>query len=290
MRRMSSSGPGCIRTRTARRALAVALLAAAVSPAHARQAQSSEAFDQDASSDIVVVARRSGAPIWQVRSGAGTVLLVGEIDEVPKTSAWRPERLEDATSSADRVILGVSTKATAGDVLRILFKGARLARLPDGRTADEYLDNRQLRRLEALEDRYDQDYGRQSFLLTAHDILTKRLGLGQHTTYTATDIVRRAAKRAGLRTQPVGTMRAKAVLDDLFSAPPVAHIPCLEAAFDAAEAGPESVEERGRAWSSSDVVELTMNPVEIAIGRYFPGVRTRSVRRSGSSGATPFAR
>ncbi len=225
---------------------------------------------EDTSNDIVVVARRAGVPIWKAQTNAGTLLMVGEIDEVPRSSPWHPARLEEATKSADRVILGVSTKPTAGDFLRLLLKGGKAMKLPNGRVADDYLDVRLAQRLHDLEDRYDADYSGQNFLVTAHDILTKKLGLGRDVTSNATDVVRKVAKQARISTRPVDTMRFRAIIDNLLEAPPQSHIRCLRAAMDAADAGPESVDDRGRAWTRSDVAGLMANPIEVALGRCWP--------------------
>ena len=43
--------------------------------------------------DVVVVARRSGAPVWRVQNGASTVILVGSILSVPRETPWRPGAL-----------------------------------------------------------------------------------------------------------------------------------------------------------------------------------------------------
>lgn len=224
----------------------------------------------DTANDIVVVARRSGVPIWEVTTGNGTILMVGEIDDVPKSTPWRPAPLEEATRRADRVILDVSSKASAGDVLRLILKGGKAMKLPDDRVADDYLDPRLARRLHQLEDRYDVDYSRQNFLATARDILTQQLGFGRDVTINATEVVRKVAKQARIPTRPVDTMRFRGVIDNLLQAPPESHIRCLRAAVDAADAGPESVDERGQAWTRSDVSALTANPIETAIGQCWP--------------------
>ncbi|QXT37854.1 TraB/GumN family protein [Sphingomonas sanguinis] len=225
---------------------------------------------EDTSNDIVVVARRSGVPIWEVTTGNGTILMVGEINDVPKSTPWRPARLEEATRRADRVILGVSSKPSVGDVLRLILKGGKVMKLPDDRVADDYLDPRLARRLHLLEDRYDVDYSRQNFLVTARDILTQQLGFGHDVTFNATEVVRKVVKQARIPARPVDTMRFRSVIDDLLQAPPESHIRCLRAAVDAADTGPESVEERGRAWTRSDIPALSANPIEIAIGRCWP--------------------
>ena len=118
------------------------LLAAGLSLA-ASEAPAQETESQDA---IVVTAQRSGAPIWTIDTARGTILLVGEIVEVPKATPWRPERLEAATAGAQRVILGTKAKVSPGDILRLIFAGGKLTRLPKGMQAADYLDDTQRRR------------------------------------------------------------------------------------------------------------------------------------------------
>jgi hypothetical protein len=114
-------------------------------------AGNASAQETEAEDAIVVTAQRSGAPIWTIDTARGTILLVGEIVEVPKSTPWRPERLEDATASARRVILGTKAKVSPGDILRLIFAGGKLTRLPEGTRAADYLDEAQLRRLATLE-------------------------------------------------------------------------------------------------------------------------------------------
>ena len=221
-------------------------------------------------SEIVVAAQRSGAPIWTIETPRGTILLVGEIVEVPESTPWQPDRLEVATAGAQRVILGVKTKVSAGDILRLIFAGGKLTKLPDGRQAADYLDATQLRRLAALEQRYDQDYSRKGFLVTSFDLLARRLGFNRDTGKDATDVVRRAADRADVPTEPVGTLRGEDMIDDLFAAPPEAHLPCLDAAMTATEQGPDLVRRRGADWRRYDIPAVMANPLEIALGRCWP--------------------
>lgn len=224
----------------------------------------------DANDEIVVTARRSGAPMWTIETRAGVVILVGEIAEVPKATPWRPERLEGATERAQRIILGTRAKVSPGDILRIIFKGGGFTRLPKGRAAADYLDARQMTRLRALETRFDQDYARQNFLMTAFDLLSKRLSFNRDTSDDASDVVRKAARHAKIPTQPVGEVRGEDMLDNLFAASPETHIPCLEAAMAATEAGGDIVTERGRAWTEYDVPAVMSNPLEEALGRCWP--------------------
>jgi uncharacterized protein YbaP (TraB family) len=68
---------------------------------------------------IVVTAQRSGAPMWTIDTPTGTIILVGEIRAIPKTTPWEPVRLEEATKQADRVILGARPKVSPADLLRL---------------------------------------------------------------------------------------------------------------------------------------------------------------------------
>jgi hypothetical protein len=242
------------------------LLAAGLSVASSA-APAQEAEPQDA---IVVTAQRSGAPIWTIETTRGTVLLVGEIVAVPKATPWSPERLEDATARAQRVILGTKAKVSPGDVLRLIFAGGKLTRLPRDTQAADYLDEGQRQRLAALEERYEQDYSRQSLLMTGFELLTRRLGFGRDSGKDATEVVRRAADRVDVPAEPVGTMRGEDILDDLFAAPPEAHVPCLDAAMAATEQGPDLIARRGADWRAFDIPAVMVNPLEIALGRCWP--------------------
>ncbi len=220
--------------------------------------------------DIVVTARRSGAPMWTIQTSAGVVILVGEIAEVPKATPWRPERLEGATERAQRIILGTKAKVSPGDILRLIFNGGALTKLPKGHVAGDYLDAAQMARIHALETRFNQDYARHNFLMTAFDLLSKRLAFNHDTADDASDVVRKAARRAKVPTQPVGEVRGEDMLDNLFAAAPATHIPCLEAAMTALEAGGDIVTDRGQAWTEFDVPAVMANPLEAALGRCWP--------------------
>lgn len=224
----------------------------------------------DAAEEVVVTARNSGAPMWTVRSESGVVLLVGEMRNVPKATPWYPDRLERAAGGAQRIILGTKAKVSPGDILRLIFAGGKLTKLPGERVAADYLDATRLARLRALEARYEQDYSRRNFLITSFDLLSRRLAFSKDTGDDATDVVRKAARRGDIATRPVGEVRGEDMLDNLFAASPETHLPCLDAAMAAAEIGPEIVTARGKAWTGFDVPGLMANPLETALGRCWP--------------------
>jgi hypothetical protein len=219
---------------------------------------------------IVVTAQRSGAPMWTIETARGTIVLVGEIAAVPESTPWHPDSLEAATEGAERVILGIRPKVSPGDILRIVFAGGKITRLPKGTVAADYLDEAQRTRLAALEMQYEQDYSRRSFLMTGFDLLARRLGFTRDTGKDASEVVRKAARRADVPAEPVGTVRGEDMLDSLAEAPPASHLPCLDAAMTATEHGPGLIEQRGADWRAFDVPAVMANPLEIALGQCWP--------------------
>lgn len=247
------------------------LLAFAIATLLPFSAAPASAQDRAAGTDaIVVTAQRSGAPMWTIDTTRGTIILVGELRAVPKSTPWQPERLEEATAGAQRVILGTKPKVSPGDILRIIFAGGKITKLPKNTVAADYLDPEQYRRLTALEERYGQDYSRKSFLITAFDLLARRLDFDDDTGKDVTDIVKKEARRADVPTEPVGTVRGEDMLDSIAEAPPEANLPCLNAAMTATEIGPDLIEKRGADWRAFDVPAVMANPIEVAMGRCWP--------------------
>jgi len=245
-----------------------ALLAAlAAAPLAAQEPAPAPAESENA---IIVTARLSGAPMWTIDTPSGTVILVGEIRAIPKTTPWEPARLEEATRAADRVILGARPKISPGDIFRLMFSGGKLTRLPDKTVAADYLDAAQLQRLEALAAAHGQDYARQSFLLTAFKMLREELRFNRDTAREPADVVKDAAEKADIPITRAATLRGEDVIDNLFAAPPSAHVPCLVAAMDATEAGPQVVEERAANWRRFNIPAVMANPLEAALGQCWP--------------------
>ncbi|MFY8049283.1 MAG: TraB/GumN family protein [Erythrobacter sp.] len=219
---------------------------------------------------IVVTAQRSGAPMWTIDTPSGTIILVGEIRAIPKTTPWQPERLEDATAQANRVILGARPKVSPGDVFRLMFSGGKFTKLPDDKVAADYLAPQQWARLEALGKAQEEDYSRSSFLITAFQMLRKELRFNRDTARDASDVVKDAAEKANVPITRAATLRGEDIIDNLADAPPEAHIPCLDAAMGAVEAGPDIVEQRGADWRRYDIPAVMANPLETALGRCWP--------------------
>lgn len=244
-------------------ALMLGLAALAATPLAAQDSAPSE-------NSIVVTAQRSGAPMWVIDTPSGTIILVGEIRAIPETTPWQPDRLREATAEADRVILGARPKVSPGDVLRLMFSGSKFTKLPGKTVASDYLPPQEWARLQAIGEANKDDYARQSFLLTAFQMLRKGLRFNRDTTDDASDVVRKAADKAKVPTTRAATLRGEDVLDTLAEAPPSAHVPCMIAAMDAVEAGPEIVEQRGADWRRYAIPAVMANPLEVALGKCWP--------------------
>ncbi|MEL6877844.1 MAG: TraB/GumN family protein [Pseudomonadota bacterium] len=223
-----------------------------------------------AQNQIVVTAQRSGAPMWTIDTATGTIILVGEIRAVPKSTPWQPDLLKEATAEASQVIIRARPKFSPGDVLRLIVRGGRFTKLPNKSVAADYLDSAQRARLAALEAQYDKDYSRRSFLMTSFDLLARRLDFDDETTDDATDVVRKAADKADVPIQRPERFRGEDLLDNLAAADPASHIPCLEAAMTATEAGKDIIDQRGDDWRAFDVPAVMANPLEIALGQCWP--------------------
>ncbi len=226
--------------------------------------------DAASENSIVVTAQRSGAPMWTIDTPTGTIILVGEIRAIPKTTPWQPDRLKDATGQAQRVILGARPKISPGDILRLMFSGSKFTKLPKKTVASDYLDDAQWARLAALGEAHKEDYARQSFLLTSFEMLRKELRFNRDTADDASDVVSKAADKAKVPTTRAATLRGEDIIDNLADAPPAAHIPCLTAAMDALEVGPDIVEQRASDWRRYDIPAVMANPLEQALGQCWP--------------------
>lgn len=219
---------------------------------------------------IVVTAQRAGAPMWTIDTPTGTIILVGEIRAIPKSTPWQPDRLTEATAQADRVILGARPRVSPGDVLRLMFSGSKFTRLPGKSLASDYLAPDQWARLQALGTAHKEDYSRQSFLLSAFEMLRKQLRFNRDTADEPSEVVKKAANKARVPITRAATLRGEDIIDNLADAPATAHIPCLGAAMDAVESGPGIVERRAADWRRYDIPAVMANPLEAALGKCWP--------------------
>jgi uncharacterized protein YbaP (TraB family) len=221
--------------------------------------------------DVVVTARRTDAPIWEVTRGDSSLILVGNIGGIPRDLDWRPEALEEATRRADRILMPQYGSASLGDMMRLLWRIRTVTRLPAGTTTADYLSPEVQARLENLMAGERNDSWRSnSFVVLSMDLMTNRAGLINRRTHTAADVVKDAAKAIRKPTKAVGTVRGDEMVDSLITLPPASYLPCLERAIAAAEAGPEAGRQRIEDWRSRRVVQVMEQPLEQALGQCWP--------------------
>lgn len=247
---------------------AALLLAAASGPLSAAPAQAQDEA-VDTVEEVVVTARRAGAPMWTVEQGGSTVILVGAIAGVPRDYAWRPEALEAATARSQRILYPMYAQASFSDILRLLWRIRTIASLPKGQTTADVLPPELQTRLErVMADERNDRWRTQSLVGLGFDLLEKagldRGGRG------ASDAVRRAARRAKVEGEAVGTVRGDDLIENLISAPPQIYIPCIEAAVAAAEAGPEGAAARLDAWRTLKVPAVLATPLDRATDLCWP--------------------
>ena len=222
--------------------------------------------------DIVVQARRSGAPMWTVTRGDSTLILVGAITGIPRDLAWRPEELEAAAARSNQILSPQVGQASVTDLLRVIWRARTIGLMPQGRTTADYLTPEYQARLEAImADERRQDWRTKSLLFVGFDLMQDKAGYRQgRSGDDAMDVIRRAARRARVSVRPVGTVRGDELIDSLITAPQTAHIPCVEAAIAAAEQGPDAARERAEDWRALRVADVVASPIDRALNQCWP--------------------
>jgi len=222
--------------------------------------------------DVVVLARRSGAPMWTVTKGDSTLILVGAITGIPRDLAWRPDDLEAAAARSDQILFPQEGRASVTDLLRVIWRARTIGLLPEGRTTADYLTPEYQARLEAImAGERNQDWRGQSLLFVGLDLMQDKAGYSRRRDgVSATDVIRRAAREARVPVRPVGTVRGDELIESLITAPQSAHVPCVEAAIAAAEQGPDAARERAEDWRALRVADVVASPIDRALNQCWP--------------------
>lgn len=246
---------------------------AGIALASAAPAQN-KAADRAQVEEIVVTGRRSGVPMWTVRGDATTLVLVGGINGVSKSTHWDPAALTEAMRKADRVMFPQSYALTASPFRAIgwIAKWNRMGSLPKERSLSEIAGPQAMRRLAALRarDMVRADYDRRHPLHLANDLRDKAKGDIDYSRNVA-DYASRAAKKHKLaEVVPIQRSKAKPVVKDLFASTPEEHLPCLEASLTMAEAGPAAVQARSDAWAARRVRDVLSSPADPVYERCWP--------------------
>ena len=254
-------------------AVAVAVLALTTgvlfTPPAAAQTPGPQVAELD---EVVVLARRSGAPMWTITRGDTTLILVGAITSIPRDLSWRPDDLEAAAARSDLILFPQQGRASMADILRVVWRARTIGLMPQGQTTADYLTPEYQARLEAIMagDR-NQDWRTKSLLIVGFELMQDKAGYARGGTGDdAMDVIRRAARRARVTVRPVGTVRGDELIDSLITAPQTAHVPCIEAAIAAAELGPDAARERAEDWRALRVADVVASPIDRALNQCWP--------------------
>ncbi|HEX8468679.1 MAG TPA: TraB/GumN family protein [Allosphingosinicella sp.] len=237
---------------------------AAIMLASAAPAQKT-VVDRGQAEDIIVTGRKSGVPMWTVRSDTTTLVLVGTIEGVSKTTYWNPDALTAALRKADQVAFPQSHIFTANlfSAIGWIAKWNAMGSLPKGQRLSAIASPSAMRRLAALKAKGSVrgDYDGRHPLHLGRDLRERaadsiKFGRG------ADDYVRRAIKQYKLNLVPIEKSKAKPLVKDLFASTPQEHLPCLDASIAMAEAGPAAVQARSDAWAARRVPEVLASPAE----------------------------
>jgi hypothetical protein len=228
--------------------------------------------------EIVVSAWRSGVPVWRVRGGTSTLVLVGTIEEVAPGTNWNPDSLAAALRGADQVMFPQDVRYTGGFFAMIgaPAKARRMERLPAGQSLLSYLTPDQARQLASLRERglLRPGYEGRRPLFVAYDLIEAGKGKppsGGFLSVSRVDwktdpsgFVRNAISKYHLRLVPMRQESLNGTLARLAGTPPPLHVPCLSAAARFAEAGPAAFQARSQAWVARRVREVVSSPAEQA--------------------------
>lgn len=251
--------------------MAKSILIAALALLTSAQAALAQDPVEDRVEDIIVIARRSDVPVWEVSKGDRSLILVGNIRGVPRDLEWSPAGLEEATARADRVLYPPVGRISPADIFRLIWRGRTVTQLPEGKTSADYLEPAVQARLEAvMADERGDDWRTRSFFLLGINLMNDHAGFERRSGRDAEDAVRDAARRARIEGQSIGFVRGDEIVDNLITQPPEVYRPCIAAAVTAAEAGPGNFAERADDWRARRVPDVLTNPLDIALGQCWP--------------------
>lgn len=227
--------------------------------------------EQETSVDeVIVIARRSGAPMWIIEQGDNTLILVGSLQGMPRDLDWSPDALEAAAARSDRILFPPEGRASPMDLLRVMWRIRSIGWLPKDTTTADYLSPEVQARLEtAMADQRGDNWRTQSLLMLGIDLMQEKAGY-ERGGNSAVDVVRRASRRARVPGEPVGVVRGDEIVDSLISAAPASHAPCLEASLAAAEAGKDEFQNRANAWRRFNVAAVVASPLDRALFQCWP--------------------
>jgi uncharacterized protein YbaP (TraB family) len=238
-----------------------------------------EAETKARADDVIVTARRSGAPVWRVSVGDRSLVLVGVIEGVSAETRWDPASLERALAKADQLTFpdtqGVAVSPFA--LIGYYAKWRGHATLPDRRTLSQLLTPDQYARLVELRRRglIAPGFERRHPFHLALSLRGRVKGRGFGS--DASQVARRIAKKQRIHIAPLAETAAKPLAAELFRSRPEDHVRCLMDAVALVEAGPAAVRERSDAWAERRIPASLGSVAERVYGSCWPAGSTFDV-------------
>lgn len=238
--------------------LAVFVLALVVSSSSAQE-PAPEGAGSAVIEDLVVIARPVGPPIWRVRRGEATLIVVGAVSPIHHQQAWNKRRVERALADADRVLLPPDAEVgplqaarfLAGDLWRVrLGRGPRLEqRLPEP-LRTRFVGYRSGARLKPA--RYEDWKPAVSGFLLLSDVRQ----FGGLSEAKPGSTIRRMAKAARVKTEPLAQYRLQPLLAAAGSLSEADHLACLDDVLNQLDRETSRPRAIGDAWAVGDLATL----------------------------------
>ncbi|OYY76227.1 MAG: hypothetical protein B7Y43_16150 [Sphingomonas sp. 28-62-20] len=231
--------------------IGVAMMGAAFAPSAAQVPP--VAPSEPTAEDIVVTARRSGIPVWQVTGPRTTVVLVGSIGSVAPGTQWDPASLDSALAKADRIMFPEALNVKIGlfSLIGTIGKWRNQASLPKGQTLQQIATPEQWARLVALRDRgiikpgFERKHPYHLAITLQASVRTNQKRIPGANAY-----VRRFVRKNKSKEIPLAQASVKEITADFFGSDPRTHMACLMDAVTLVEAGPAGIQARTNAFAA----------------------------------------
>ena len=216
---------------------------------------------------IVITGRRIGVPVWQVATGSGTLILVGDINYIAAGTQWNSAALDEILRRSNRVLFPEARQASTGlfGVFTAIGQVRGSATLPAGRSLRTMVSPEQWGRLEKLrQQRIIEEGFERSHPYHLAGRIRRRAERGVAYAPSLTAHVRRAVRRYNLKLVPIARVALSNVTDRLVATPPEQFLECLMNTVELAEAGPQAIRLRSQHWVERRVTEVVSSPAERA--------------------------
>ncbi len=243
--------------------LALAMLCAAITPAHAQGAP-------EASEEIVITGERSGPRVWRISKDGHELVVFGAVSPLPKGVKWNSKTVEALVGDADLVMSTGITINFAGvgplKLVGLLLEFRKQSKIADGAKLKDLLDPDLYARFSAARARYGgsaTDWETMRPLVAAARLQEKafdQVNLKRQDLVGEVRKIAKKKKRKWATTTLTYKGNAKAALREAFSVADKNEIGCLKETLDRLELDLPSQRSRANAWARGDVAALRAMP------------------------------